>query len=104
MSKYESAVDGWDFFLEGKICRTLKRLKLLDEPVAVVCVYVCAYSVLYGCYIPAGFLPVRLALSPGCGALPLPPSPNVASRLPSACSTFPLSLSFNPAGPSAGAP
>ena len=32
----------------------------------------CECSLLYGCYIPAGFLPVRLAVSPGCGALPLP--------------------------------
>ena len=87
-------------FEKGTICRTLKRLKLLDEPVAAacvcVCVYVCACSLLYGCYIPAGFLPLRLALSPGWGALPPPLSSNVAGRLPSACSTLPLSLSSNP--------
>ena len=76
-------------FEKGTICRTPKRLKFV-----------------YGCYIPAGFLPVRLALSPGCGALPLPLSSNVAGRLPPACSNLPLSLSPNPAGrmPSAGAP
>ena len=33
-----------------------------------VCVYVCACSLLYGCYIPAGFLHVRLAHSPGYGS------------------------------------
>ena len=60
-----------------------------------VCVYVCACSLLYGCYIPAGFLPGRLALSPGCGALPLPLSSNVTGRLPSTCSTLPLSLSLS---------
>ena len=41
MSKYGSAVDGWDFFFKGTICRILKRLKLLNEPVAVACVHVC---------------------------------------------------------------
>ena len=30
--------------------------------------YVRACSLLYGCYIPEGFLTVRLALSPGCGS------------------------------------
>ena len=54
--------------------------------------YVCACSLLYGCYTPAGFLPVRLALLPGCGVLPLPLSSNVAGRAPFACSTLPLSL------------
>ena len=76
MSKYGSGVDGWDFFFKGTICRTLKRLKLLDQPTAVACVCMCASSLLYGCYIPAGFLLVRLAVSPGCGALPLPLSSN----------------------------
>ena len=85
------------FFLKGTIFRTLKRLKRLDDQgsCACVCVYVCACSFLYGCCIPAGFLPVRLTLSPGCGALPLPLSSNVAGRLPSACSTLPLSLSLS---------
>ena len=55
-------------FQKGTVCRTLKRLKLLDQPVAVTCVYVCICSLLYGYYIPEGFLPVRLALSPGCGS------------------------------------
>ena len=68
-------------FFRRKICRTLKRSKFL-----------------YGCYIPAGFLPGRLVLSPGCGVLPLPLSSNVAGRLPSTCSTLPLSLSLNPTG------
>ena len=90
------------FFLKITFFRTLKRLKRLDDQgsYACVCVYVCACSLLYGCHIPAGFLPVRLTLSPGCGALPLPLSSNVAGRLPSACSTLPLSLSlFQPRRP-----
>ena len=93
-------------FEKGTICRTLKRLKLLDEPVAVACVYVCvcvwahvcACSTLYGCYILAGLLRVRLALSFGCGALSRSLSSNVAGRLPFACCTLSLSLSPNPAG------
>ena len=41
MSKYGRAFDGWDIFFKGAICRTLKRLKLINEPVAVACVYAC---------------------------------------------------------------
>ena len=34
----------------------------------------CPCSFVHGCYVTASFLGVRLALSPGCGALPLPPT------------------------------
>ena len=60
MSKYGSAVDGWDFFFNGTICRTLKRLKRLDESVAVACVCVCmcarALSCMVATFLQASYL------------------------------------------------
>ena len=48
------------FFFKGTICRTLKRLKLLDEPVAVACVHVfmCAraLSCMVATFLQASYL------------------------------------------------
>ena len=52
-------------FEKGTICRTLKRLKLLDEPVVVACVYVCMCARALSCTVAT--LLQALALSPGCG-------------------------------------
>ena len=44
----------------GTICRTLKCLKLLDEPVAIACVYVCmcahALSCMGATFLQASYL------------------------------------------------
>ena len=58
--KCESAVDGWDLFFKGTIYRTLKRLKLLDEPVAGAYVYLCmcarAISCMVATFLQASYL------------------------------------------------
>ena len=47
-------------FEKGTIFRTLKHLKLLDEPVAVACVYVCmcarALSCMVAIFLQASYL------------------------------------------------
>ena len=47
-------------FFIGTICRTLKCLKLLDEPVAIACVYVCmcahALSCMGATFLQASYL------------------------------------------------
>ena len=52
------------FFLRT-VCRTLKSLKLMDEPVAVACVYVCMCARALSCTVATFLQAVRLALSPG---------------------------------------
>ena len=39
------------FFFKGMICRTLKRLKRWDEPVAVACVYACMCARALSCMV-----------------------------------------------------
>ena len=55
------------------ICRTLKRLKLFNEPVAVACAYVCVYVcvrvlslvwLLHSCRL----LTCKTGSAPGCGS------------------------------------
>ena len=55
MWKYGNAVVVFFFFSKRMICRTLKCLKLLDEPVAVACVYVCMCASALSC-MAAAFL------------------------------------------------
>ena len=81
MSKYGSAVYGWDLFWKRSDLSHPEAFETFGwtrGSCVCVCVYVCECSFLYGYYIPAGFLPVRLAVPPGCGALPPPLSSNVA--------------------------
>ena len=61
MSKYGRAVDGWDFvFCKEPLVAPLKRLKFLDEPVAVAWVYACmcarAFSCVVATFLQASYL------------------------------------------------
>ena len=68
-------------FCKGTICRTLKRLKLLDEPEAVACVYLCMCARAISCMV-ATFLQASYLLDWFCSlaaalsrSLSLPTSP-----------------------------